>query len=144
MAVARKFFAALIAATGALASSPAVAAGAGAENLSLAWGVPFAGMLLSIALLPLLAPSFWHHHYGKVAAFWSLAFLLPYALIAGPGQALAHVIHTLLAEYIPFILLLTALFTATGGILIEGNLRGTPLVNTALLGVGTGFASVMG
>ncbi|MGZ8982163.1 MAG: sodium:proton antiporter, partial [Burkholderiaceae bacterium] len=144
MAVARKFFAALIAATGALASSPAVAAGAGAENLSLAWGVPFAGMLLSIALLPLLAPSFWHHHYGKVAAVWSLAFLLPYALIAGPGQALAHVIHTLLAEYIPFILLLTALFTATGGILIEGNLRGTPLVNTALLGVGTGFASVMG
>ena len=140
----RHFRTALIALAGGLASSSAVAAGAGAESLSLAWGVPFAGMLLSIALLPLLAPSFWHHNYGKAAAFWSLAFLLPYAVVAGPGEALGHVIHTLLAEYIPFIVLLTALFTATGGILISGNLRGTPLVNTALLGVGTGLASVMG
>ena len=45
------------------------------KQLSPLWGVPFAGILLSIALMPLLAPCFWHHHYGKVAAAWALAFL---------------------------------------------------------------------
>ena len=50
-------------------------------TLSLLWGVPFAGILLSIALMPLLAPVFWHHHFGKVAAAWALAFLLPFALV---------------------------------------------------------------
>jgi Na+/H+ antiporter NhaD/arsenite permease-like protein len=127
-----------------LAASPAAAAGPSGATLSLAWVVPFAGILLSIALLPLVAEKLWHHHYGKVAAFWSLAFLVPYAIVAGPGAALDGVVHTLIAEYIPFILLLLALFTATGGIHIKGNLHGTPLVNTALLAVGTGFASVMG
>jgi Na+/H+ antiporter NhaD/arsenite permease-like protein len=134
----------LIALGGCLLSPAAAAAGPGAEALSLAWAMPFAGMLLSIALLPLFAPGFWHRHYGKVAAFWSLVLLLPYAVAVGPAHALEQVVHTLLAEYMPFILLLTALFTATGGILIKGNLRGTPVVNTVLLGVGTGFASVMG
>lgn len=47
--------------------------------MSALWGIPFAGILLSIALCPLLAPVFWHHHFGKVAAAWSLAFLLPFA-----------------------------------------------------------------
>jgi Na+/H+ antiporter NhaD/arsenite permease-like protein len=134
----------LIALGASLLSPAAIAAGPGGAALSLAWAIPFAGMLLSIALLPLLAPKFWHHHYGKVAAFWSLALLLPYAVVLGPVHALGQVVHTMLAEYIPFVLLLTALFTATGGILIKGNLRGTPVVNTVLLGVGTGFASVMG
>ena len=41
------------------------------------WGVPFAGLLLSIALLPLLTPRLWHHHFGKITVGWALAFLLP-------------------------------------------------------------------
>jgi Na+/H+ antiporter NhaD/arsenite permease-like protein len=127
-----------------LLAPPVAAAGSGGETLSLAWAIPFAGMLLSIALLPLLAPAFWHHHYGKVAAFWSLALLLPYAAALGPAHTFEQVVHTLLAEYIPFILLLLALFTVTGGIHIKGNLHGTPVVNTALLGTGTVLASVMG
>jgi Na+/H+ antiporter NhaD/arsenite permease-like protein len=127
-----------------LLSSPAAAASPGGEALSLGWVIPFIGMLLSIAVLPLLAPTFWHRHYGKVAAVWSLALLLPYGAVLGPTHVAEQVVHTLLAEYIPFILLLLALFTATGGIHIKGNLRGTPVVNTVLLGVGTGFASVMG
>jgi len=134
----------LIALGGGLLSMPAAAAGPGGAALSLAWAIPFAGMLLSIALLPLLAPAFWHRHYGKVAAFWSIALLLPYAAALGPAHAFEQVVHTLLAEYIPFILLLLALFTVTGGIHIKGNLHGTPLVNTALLGAGTALASVMG
>ena len=82
------------------------------SQLSALWGLPFAGLLLSIALLPLLAPGFWHHHYGKVAAAWALAFFLPFAAIYGAGLAAFSFMHALLDEYIPFILLLTALFTA--------------------------------
>jgi Na+/H+ antiporter NhaD/arsenite permease-like protein len=112
--------------------------------LPVLWGVPFAGLLLSIALLPLLAPFFWHHHFGKVAAAWSLAFLLPLAALYGPGLAAYSFLHALLEEYIPFIVLLTALFTVAGGIHIRGNLHGSPALNTAILGVGAVLASVMG
>ncbi|MDB5742204.1 MAG: transporter, family [Polaromonas sp.] len=114
------------------------------SHLSALWGVPFAGLLLSIALLPLLSPSFWHHHYGKVAGAWALAFLLPFAAIFGPGTAALSFLHALLEEYIPFILLLTALFTVAGGIHVRGNLHGTPGLNTAILAIGAVLASVMG
>lgn len=112
--------------------------------LSVLWGVPFAGILLSIALMPLLAPIFWHHHFGKVAAAWALAFLLPFAMVFGPAAAGAGVVHALLAEYIPFIILLTALFTVAGGIFIRGNLHGSPALNTAILAIGAILASFMG
>ncbi len=108
------------------------------------WGLPFAGMLLSIALLPLLLPDFWHHHFGKVAAGWSLALLLPFAAVFGAGAAGQALLHTLLAEYIPFIVLLTALFTVSGGIYVRGNLHGSPALNTALLALGAVLASLMG
>src|ERR1700726_2781770 len=81
------------------------------SSLSGLWGVPFAGLLLSIALLPLLAPAFWHGHFGKVAAFWSVLLLASLALAGGPGVAWASFVHALLEEYIPFIVLLTALYT---------------------------------
>lgn len=114
------------------------------STLSGLWGVPFAGLLLSIALLPLLAPQFWHHHFGKVTAAWALAFLLPFAVFQGPGMAALGFMHALLEEYIPFIVLLTALFTVAGGIHIRGNLHGSPGLNTAILAIGAVLASVMG
>ena len=114
------------------------------SRLSAAWGVPFAGILLSIALLPILAPGFWHHHFGKVAAAWSLAFLAPFALVFGPGVAGSAFVHALVGEYIPFVVLLTALFTVAGGIYIRGNLHGSPGLNTALLAIGAVLASFMG
>lgn len=126
-------------------SSPAFAAepfdGAG---LSLIWIAPFAGILLSIAILPLAAAQFWHHHFGKVSLFWALAFVVPFAMIYGPATAGAEVVHTALLEYIPFIILLFALFTVAGGILVTGNLHGSPGVNTAMLGIGTFMASWVG
>ena len=115
-----------------------------ASRLSPLWGLPFAGILLSIALLPLLAPSFWHHHFGKVSAAWTLAFFVPFAFVFGPALAGSQLVHALLAEYIPFIVLLTALYTVAGGIFIRGNLHGSPALNTAILAVGTMLASVMG
>lgn len=114
------------------------------SQLSTLWGLPFAGLLLSIALLPLLAPVFWHRHDGKVSAVWSLAFLLPLALAHGPALAGMSLVHALLAEYIPFIVLLTALFTVAGGIHIRGNLHGSPALNTAILAIGAVLASLMG
>jgi len=112
--------------------------------LSPVWGLPFAGLLLSIAVAPLLAPLFWHHHFGKVSAAWALAFLLPFAAWAGVGVASQSLVHALLAEYIPFVILLTALFTVSGGIYIRGNLHGSPGLNTAILGLGAVLASFMG
>jgi hypothetical protein len=117
---------------------PALAAAADfdASRLSPLWGLPFAGILLSIALCPLLLPWVWHHHYGKIAAGWGLAFLLPFAVMFGPAAAGGAVAHVLIEEYIPFVILLTALFTVAGGIYIRGNLHGSPALNTAILGIG--------
>src|SRR6267378_2400607 len=80
------------------------------SQLSIVWGIPFVGMLLSIALLPLLAPRFWEHNFGKIAAFWSAAFLLPCTIVIGPLTAASETTHTLAVEYVPFLILLFALF----------------------------------
>jgi Na+/H+ antiporter NhaD/arsenite permease-like protein len=109
-----------------------------------AWSVvPFAGILLSIALFPLLAPRFWHHHYPKVSLFWGLVLLIPFLLVYG-GEALYEIAHVAVVDYIPFIILLAALFTIGGGIYIRGSLRGTPLVNAGILAIGTVIASWVG
>ncbi|HVK94520.1 MAG TPA: sodium:proton antiporter [Noviherbaspirillum sp.] len=113
-------------------------------GLSAWWGVPFAGLLLSIALFPLLMPVFWHHHFGKISLAWAVAFLLPCAVAFGPGTATAGAVHAFAAEYIPFIILITALFVVAGGICVRGNLHGTPALNTGLLALGTVMASIMG
>ncbi|ALE55515.1 sodium:proton antiporter [Paraburkholderia sp. RL17-368-BIF-A] len=113
-------------------------------TLSALWGLPFAGVLLSIAVFPLVAPAFWHHHFGKIAAAWALAFLAPFAFAFGADVAFATLIHALLEEYIPFIVLLTALYTVAGGICVRGNLHGTPRLNVTILALGTLLASVMG
>ena len=124
--------------------APAQAAALDGSQLSPMWAVPFVGILLSIAIWPLAGPHVWHHHFGKIAAGWALLFLLPFAYVFGPGAAAAGLVHALLAEYLPFILLLTALFTVSGGIYIRGNLKGSPLLNTAMLAIGGMLASFMG
>ncbi len=113
-------------------------------GISLAWGLPFAGILLSIALMPMIVPQFWHHHFGKVAAFWSAALLIPFIAVFGIPVALYEMVHALLLDYVPFILLLFALFVVAGGIRITGNLVGTPGTNTAILAFGTAIASLLG
>ena len=125
-------------------SSEALAAGLDGASFSLGWVLPFAGMLLSIAVFPLLAPHFWEHHQGKIAAAWAVLVLVPLALSVGPGPAGRALAHTALREYIPFLLVLLALFTVAGGIVIRGNLHGSPVVNTLLLVVGTVLASIIG
>jgi hypothetical protein len=70
-------------------------------GLGLFWSVPFAGLILSIALLPLLTPHFWEHHFGKVAALWSFALLLPCAVAFGLRTTAAEALHTVLLDYLP-------------------------------------------
>ena len=127
-----------------LTAGPAAGAGASGAGMSLAWSIPFAGLLLSIALMPLIAGHIWHHHYGKIAAGWAVLLVVPFAMVFGPGTAAAEVWHILLQEYIPFIALLLALYVTGGGVLLKGTLVGTPAANTALLAFGTVIASVMG
>ncbi|TAD90720.1 MAG: sodium:proton antiporter [Alphaproteobacteria bacterium] len=132
-----------------LVTAPALAAGKDARAadgaaLSLLWGLPFAGMLLSIALCPLLIPRIWHHHYGHISYGWAALFLVPFGLTYGADTALYEAVHVLAGEYIPFMILLTALFVVGGGVLLRGQLSGSPLSNTTILGIGTVLAGWMG
>ncbi len=127
-----------------VASATVQAAGIDGASLGAGWGIPFAGMLLSIAVLPLAAPALWHPHFGKIALAWSLLFLVPFLLTHGSGATAAVLSHTLVAEYIPFIVLLTTLFTVAGGIYIRGNLHGSPALNVGLMAIGAVLASFMG
>ena len=111
--------------------------------MGLLWVLPFVGILLSIALGPLLAPNVWHHHYPKASVFWALCFAVPALWIYGQS-ALHEIVHIYLIDYIPFIILLWGLFTVAGGIVVRGSLRGTPLVNTIMLLIGTALASWVG
>src|SRR3954452_1591086 len=108
------------------------------------WAIPFLALLLCIATGPLLFPRVWHHHYGKIAFGWSAAALGGLAFFHGIPATLAAFVHVMLADYLSFILLLFTLYVVAGGILVTGNFRGTPLVNTALLGFGTLIASAVG
>ena len=108
------------------------------------WSViPFVGILLSIAIAPLVAEDFWHHHYGKVSLAWALIFCIPY-LIVFRDKGVYDILHIYLLDYIPFIVLLWGLYTVAGGILVRGTLRGTPTVNTLILLIGTAIASWVG
>src|SRR6266851_233728 len=113
-------------------------------SLHWPWALPFIGILLTIATGPLLFPKIWHHHYGKLAFVWAALAVVPIAALNDVPTALAAFAHAMLAEYLSFIVLLFALYVVAGGILVTGNLRGTPLINTAMLAFGTAIASVVG
>ena len=108
------------------------------------WSViPFVGILLSIALFPLIAPEWWHHHFPKVSAFWALLLAVPFAIAYG-SEGIYEILHIYIVDYIPFIILLWALFTIAGGVLVEGTFAGTPVVNGVMILIGTLLASWIG
>ncbi|MCL2029238.1 MAG: sodium:proton antiporter [Deltaproteobacteria bacterium] len=113
-------------------------------TLSGWWILPFVGLLLSIAFAPLFLPHFWERHFGKASFFWSALFLIPCWLAFGHEVAAYAAVETLILEYVPFIILLLALFTISGGIRLAGSLAGTPRINTLILLIGTILASFMG
>lgn len=114
------------------------------SGLGLLWALPFAGLLLSIAVVPLISEDWWHHNFGKVSAAWAALLVIPMIFTFGFNATLYEVLHAYLLEYFPFIILLLALFTISGGVRIKGYLKGTPEVNTGILLLGTLLASWMG
>ena len=114
------------------------------ESLPLISLFPFIGILLSIAIGPIAAPIFWHKNFGKISAMWASMFIFPFTYYFGAQEAMYNVFHVLLLEYLPFIILLLALYTISGGIRLKGTLVGTPILNTAILLIGTSLASWMG
>lgn len=113
-------------------------------DLSILWVFPFAGILLSIAVCPLVAPHFWHQNFGKISAFWAILFIIPFLFKVGFTVTLYELLHVGLLEYVPFIILLLALFTISGGVQLTGALVGTPIINTSIIFIGTILASWMG
>ncbi|HTV34570.1 MAG TPA: sodium:proton antiporter [Methylocella sp.] len=116
------------------------------DGAELPWplALPFAGMLLSIALGPIVVREWWHIHYEKAAAFWAFSAFASLAAFAGFEPAAAALLHSLLADYLPFILMLFALYTAAGGIVIEGLGDGSPGRNCFILALGAAMASFTG
>ena len=129
-----------------LVALPQQAHAAGLDGAAMQWpfALPFAGLLLSIAMGPMLFPKLWHAHYGKIAAAWSLLTLASIAWFAGGPAMASALVHAMLAEYLSFIVLLFALYTVAGGIVVSGDIQGTPGNNTAILALGTAMASVVG
>lgn len=113
------------------------------EVLPLWSGIPFLLMLLSIALFPLVLPKFWHHNFAKVSIILAILLTIPFVAVY-KSEGAHEILEVILADYVPFILLLWALYTVSGGILLKGVLRGTPVVNTSMLIIGTLLASFMG
>lgn len=103
--------------------------------------LPFVALLLMIATGPLFYPHHWHHHYPKYAVGLGLLALAGYAA-AGLGAA-TPALHAV-EEYVAFIALLTALFVASGTILLKTDFIGSARVNTALLAVGAVVSNLIG
>ena len=107
---------------------------------AIAWALPFAVLLLAIALLPLAAPRFWESNLRKlaVAALLSLPVLALY--LGARPEALVHAAR----DYVSFIVLLGGLFVISGGVMLEGDLQATTRTNALLLGAGALLASLVG
>lgn len=115
-------------------------------GLTLPWWsvVPFAGMLLSIAVFPLVKPVWWEKRQLHVAAFWSAVFLVPFALAYGLEETGVQLAEVVVLDYVPFIVLLLGLFVVSGGIHVKGTMAGTTKNNVVLLAIGTLLASWVG
>jgi len=115
------------------------------EHLIPAWMlIPFVVMLLCIAVLPLLphVGEWWEENVHKL--YVSLILGVPVGLWLCFNGMSHELIHQMIYDYVPFILLLMALFVTTGGICIRGDLKATPMTNTVILGIGWVLASFMG
>ena len=128
--------------------SMAQAAEEGAENLgaslSLAYCIPFVGLLLCIAICPLVVGEWWEKRQGIVVVIMSLLFLVPFAINIGFGTAWEELLEAIIGDYLTFIVLLFGLFCVAGNISLEGDLVGKPKLNVLLLLIGTLLSSWIG
>ncbi len=141
------------------------AVAAAVEYVPPFWSVlPFVGLLLSIAVLPLIPATehWWHHNRNRfaVAAGLGAVTLLFYGFFH-PGGLANHFTHEtgtaagwptvwavfsngIFSEFLPFIVLLFSLYVISGGINLSGDVPAHPGTNTAFLAIGTLLASFIG
>lgn len=115
-----------------------------AGTISFWMCIPFAGLLLSIAIFPLVCPHWWERNQAVMVALWSLMFLIPFAGRMGVSAAAEMALECIVNDYITFIVLLFGLFCVSGNISLEGDLAGSPRVNVGLLLLGTLMSSCIG
>ena len=113
-------------------------------SLSLVYVIPFACMLLCIAIFPLVAGEFWEKNKQWFVILWSLLFLIPFAIKYGMSAMSENLLETIVGDYLTFIVLLFGLFCVAGNITLEGDLVGSPKVNAILLLIGTLLSSWIG
>ena len=109
-------------------------------SVPLIWAAPFVGLLLAIAILPLAATHWWEHNRNKAVV--AALFAIPVAVWA--SGVMPQQLHHCAWEYVSFLALLGSLFTISGGLYLDGDLRATPKVNAAFLAVGALLANVVG
>ena len=113
--------------------------------------IPFAGMLLSIALMPMFFEHFWHKNKNQllVAIGWASPVFIFLVYTAATdwnhlGHEASHSLHHAVVEYVSFIALLASLYIISGGMLMRGDLEGKPVVNTTFLAIGAVMANIIG
>ena len=114
------------------------------NSISLLFCIPFLGMLLSIAVFPLVKPAWWERNQKYAVITWSLLFLIPFAIRYGFGVMGEQLLEVIVGDYFTFIVLLFGLFCVAGNITIEGELSGSPKVNVIMLLIGTLLSSWIG
>jgi len=107
---------------------------------SLIWVAPFAGLLVSIAVLPMVVPHFWEKNLHKLGVSALLGVPVIWLYLAYGPETLVHSAR----DYVSFMVLLGSLYVISGGVRMDGDLEATPAVNTAFLALGSLFASVVG
>jgi Na+/H+ antiporter NhaD/arsenite permease-like protein len=110
----------------------------------MAFFIPFIGQLLSMSMLPLITPKFWHMNYGKVSAFWSVITIILLSGNYSSDWIQTHLLYTALKEYLPFVALIFALYVVSSGMTIH--IAGTPSTrnNALFLITGALFSNIIG
>lgn len=106
--------------------------------------IPFAGLLLCIAIFPLVKEAWWEKNRQYAVILWCVLFMVPFAIMYGAGAMFETVLECIVNDYLTFIVLLFGLFCVAGNIKVEGNLAGSPRVNVLLLLIGTLLSSWLG
>jgi Na+/H+ antiporter NhaD/arsenite permease-like protein len=127
----------------------ALPTGAGAAeiegaSLGLGWAIPFAGLLLTIAVCQAGFPKLWEHHFGKITLAWIFATVIPLAVREGGGVAAEVTVDLLVMDYLPFLISIFTLYVIAGGIHVRTRMSGHPTENVILLAAGTLASGLMG
>ena len=119
---------------------PLLSVGGHGDPPSLLWAIPFALILLQIALWPLINHKFWEKYYPWLTVPLGAAVVAYYFFSRGATSQLLHVG----LEYFSFIALIGSLYVVSGGILVAMTGRLTPHQNLGILAIGAVLANVVG